>query len=68
MSEWIKTSEKLPIDLDRVDVLINGQRRVTDVEFFSDNSSWWYWKTTVGWKEIKNNVTHWMPLPPPLKK
>lgn len=65
--EWISVEDGLPDDLDYVDILINAKRRVVDVEFDSESKTWSYWKARVGWKEIKNNVTHWMPVPQPPK-
>lgn len=60
---WISVEDKLPNDLDRVDVLINRVRRVVDVEYEAEDGTWWYCKYNVGWKEIRNNVTHWMLVP-----
>lgn len=61
---WISVEDRLPNELDYVDVLINAKRRVVDVDYCGSDG-WWYWKPGVGWKEIKNNITHWMPLPEP---
>ena len=59
---WIKTSERLPEDLDNVDLLINAQRRLTDCTYIN-NSFYTHQCKDNYWTEIKNNVTHWMPVP-----
>lgn len=66
MSEWISVEEILPNDLDSVDVLINAQRRLTDCTYTDDRFYTHQCKDEY-WTEIKNNVTHWMPLPEPPK-
>ena len=59
---WIKTSDGLPNDLDSVDILINGKRRLTDCTYADDRFYTHQCKDEY-WREIKNNVTHWMPVP-----
>lgn len=63
MSEWISVNDRLPEDWQRVDILINSQRRITDVAF--DRNKFFAFPPTCKepWTEINNNVTHWMPEP-----
>lgn len=59
---WIRTEDKLPNDLDRVDILINSKRRITDCTYTDDRFYTHQFKDEY-WTEIKNNVTHWMLIP-----
>lgn len=65
MSEWISVVDKLPNDLDSVDVMINAKRRLTDCTYV-DDSFYTHNNPSEYWHKITNNVTHWMlvPLPP----
>lgn len=65
MNEWISVEDKLPNDLDSVDVLINRQRRITDCTY-TNESFYVHNNPSEYWYKITNNVTHWMliPLPP----
>ena len=40
MSEWISIENGMPTDLERVDILINKQRRVVDCTYM--NNAFWY--------------------------
>lgn len=62
MREWIRTKDKLPEDLDNVDLLINAKRRLTDCTY-TDNKFYTHQFKDEYWTEIKNNVTHWMLIP-----
>ena len=62
MSIWISVDFMKPNDLDSVDVLINGKRRLTDCTYTDDRFYTHQCKDEY-WTEIKNNVTHWMPIP-----
>lgn len=63
MSEWISTKDKLPKELSKVDILINGQRRIVDVEYTNKKFYAFPPISKEHWAEIKNNVTHWMLVP-----
>ena len=66
MTNWISVEDRLPRDFDRVDILINSTRRVVDAEYDSGSKTWSYWNNRIhDWKEIKNNVTHWLVIPEP---
>lgn len=62
MSNWISTRDKLPEDLDNVDLLINAQRRLTDCTY-TRNKFYTHQFQEEYWAEITNNVTHWMKVP-----
>ena len=66
MSEWISIENGMPTDLERVDILINKQRRVVDCTYMN-NAFWYHGFPDEYWTEVKNNVTHWMYLPEPPK-
>ena len=61
---WISVDDQMPEDLDSVDLLINAERRLTDCTYI-DNKFYTHQFKDEYWTEIKNNVTHWMPLPAP---
>ncbi|MEG1232312.1 MAG: DUF551 domain-containing protein [Acinetobacter sp.] len=63
---WISVKDKLPNDLDNVDLLINAKRRLTDCTYTDDRFYTHQCKDEY-WKEIKDNITHWM-LAPELPK
>ena len=59
---WVSVSDRHPEDLERVDVLINAQRRLVDctytnAAFYIHNNPKDYWY------KITNKITHWMPVP-----
>ena len=62
MSNWIRTKDKLPEDLDTVDLLINAKRRLIDCTY-TDNKFYTHQFKDEYWAEITNNVTHWMLIP-----
>ena len=62
MNEWISVKDRLPEDLDKVDLLINGERRVTDCTYTHDKFYTHMFKKEY-WTEVTNNVTHWMIIP-----
>ncbi|MEB6680408.1 DUF551 domain-containing protein [Acinetobacter lwoffii] len=59
---WISVDDRMPEDLDRVDLLINAERRLTDCTY-AHNRFYTHQFKDEYWTEIKNNVTHWMPVP-----
>lgn len=61
--EWISCEERLPEDMQQVDILINGKRRVVDVTYEMKKFFAFPPICKEQWTEIKNNVTHWMPIP-----
>lgn len=46
-----------PKSFDKVDILINGERRITDAFYIHEDDQW----CTPNDTKINNNVTHWMP-------
>jgi len=62
---WINVEHKKPEDNDYVDILINSKRRIVDVVFMEGKFYVFPPYSKDLWHEIKNNVTHWMPLPEP---
>ena len=56
MSDWISVKDKLPEDLDKVDLLINAKRRLTDCTY-TDNKFYNHQFKDEYWAEITNNVT-----------
>lgn len=62
MSEWISCEDRLPEDLDKVDILINSKRRVVDCTYTDDKFYTHQFKDEY-WTEVTNNVTHWMLTP-----
>jgi hypothetical protein len=65
--EWISVEERLPEDNEYVDILINGKRRMVDTVFLDNKFYIFPPFAKEQWVEVKNNVTHWMPLPEPPK-
>lgn len=67
MSEWISVEDRLPKHSLHYDVWQGGDR-VIDCFYSEENKVFYeyekdhcgYW----GWEEM-DDVTHWMPLPPP---
>lgn len=59
---WIGVDDRMPEDLDSVDLLINAERRLTDCTY-TDNKFYTHQFKDEYWTEIKNNVTHWMLVP-----
>lgn len=64
--KWISVEDRLPEDLQKVDLLINKERRLVDCTYL-DNVFWYHGFPSKYWTEITNNVTHWMLLPEPPK-
>ena len=62
MSNWIRTKDKLPEDLDKVDLLINAKRRLTDCTY-TDNKFYTHQFKDEYRAENTNNVTHCMLIP-----
>lgn len=62
MSDWISVKDRLPSDLDKVDLLINKERRLTDCTYTED-AFWYHGFTKEYWTKVTNNVTHWMLVP-----
>jgi len=62
---WISVDDRMPEDMQQVDVLINGKRRVVDVTYEMKKFFAFPPICKEQWTEIKSNVTHWMPLPAP---
>lgn len=60
---FISTDFMIPNDLEKVNVLINSKRLVTDCTFMDGKFYTFPPNSKEEWTEIKNNVTHWMPLP-----
>ncbi|MBD1220529.1 DUF551 domain-containing protein [Acinetobacter seifertii] len=65
--EWISVTDRLPEDNEYVDILINGKRRMVDTVFLDNKFYIFPPFAKEQWVEVKNNVTHWMPLPEPPK-
>jgi len=57
--EWIRVEDRLPDT--RGDFLVYDNYTLIAWAFFSSEKRW------VSGDEFLNNVTHWMPLPPPPK-
>lgn len=68
MSIWISTEFMKPDDLQQIDILINGKRRIVDITY--NNGKFYAFPPVCKdqWTEIKNNVTHWMSIPEPPKE
>lgn len=64
---WISVKDRLPNDLDRVDILINKERRLIECTYTHD-AFWYHGFKDEYWTKVTNNVTHWMPLPDLPKK
>lgn len=63
MSEWIKCSERLPIEWEDKDgkaEVIVGKPGV-----FVGTAVFFKGKNTRGWRRCTDVFTHWQPLPPP---
>ena len=71
-NEWIKCSERLPMDpsidsvYDTLDVLVTDGDRVASMEFQRGHGCGKPWAAWTVYGPLHPNlVTHWMPLPEP---
>lgn len=61
MSEWISVKEKMPSDLEYC--LITAVREVGEGYYWAERGGWYLTRTPS--QDLREHVTHWMPLPEP---
>ena len=69
MSEWIKVSERMPLELDEIAVyrtvlvIVSNGFSVGFAVYEAGNGCGKPWRGFSQYSDYSGNVTHWMPLP-----